>query len=251
MAIIEPVPVDVPLSQGDVLNGVRLFHTRNISADDGGEPHGTSTQLCLVLSRPCVVAHKPMLLVAAIDRFPDSVPRAVDSFEEVLAFLNELRDGVEAPDLFYLGQLPTFEGRFAARLDSLHTIGVPRDQEALRQVLARKRLGRLHVDFARDLHVRLFRAFASLGFDDHGWMSTSDLRWLVSKGQAEVSAAQAKLQGAEAALHSAQAQGFRNPNEQQQLERAVKTAREALQALEQTLAPYQAVFAARAAQAPS
>jgi hypothetical protein len=28
--------------------------------------------------------------------------------------------------------------------------------------------------FVRDLHTRIFRAFATLGFDDHGWMSTQD-----------------------------------------------------------------------------
>jgi hypothetical protein len=245
MPIIEPIAADVPVSQGDVLKDVRLFATRDIGADQGGEPHNAKASLCLVVSRPCVSAHKPNLLVAAIERYPDGVPREVETFEDVRVFLNGIRDGINAPDWFYLGQVPTFEGRFAARLDSLHTIQWPRDEEAARQVIARKRLGRLHIDFARDLHVRLFRAFASLGFDDHGWMSTSDLRWLVSKGQAEESATEAKLRAAEAALNSARAQGFRNPNEQQQLERSVTAAREALQGLERTLGPYQAEAAAR------
>src|SRR5262249_23943880 len=160
-------------------------------------------------------------------------------------FLTELRDGNETPDLFYLGQLPTLEGRYAARLESLHSIQTPRDAEALRQVIATKRLGRLDVDFARDPHLRIFRSFASLRVDDRRWASTSDLRWLVSKGQADLAAAEAKLRGAEAALNSAQAQGFRNSNEQQQLERAVTAAQQGLNTLERAVAPFQAELTAR------
>ncbi len=249
MPIIEPAAADVPLSQGDVLADVRLFLTKDFGPDHAGDPLVAASRLCLVLSRPCVAAHKANILVAAIERYPDSVPRSIETFEDVRAFLTELRDGNEAPDLFYLGQLPGLEGRHAARLDSVHSIQQPREEAARKHLLARKRLGRLNIEFARDLHLRLFRAFASLGFDDHGWLATSDLRWLAAKGAEGVSAATAKLRGAEAALSSAQAQGFRNPSEQQQLERAVTAARQGLAILEEALAPYQAELSRRDAPA--
>lgn len=248
MPIIESISADFPLSQGDILKDVRLFATHEIQADQGGDPQHTQARLCLVISRPCVIAHKPHILVAAIEKYPDSVSRDIETFEDVRNLLNGMREGIYAVDRFYLGQLPGFEGRFTAKLDSLHTVHLPRDEAQVQQVVARKRIARLHIDFARDLHVRLFRAFASLGFDDHGWMSTSDLRWLVSKGQAEVAVAETKVRQAEAALNSAQAQGFRNPAEQQQLERAVKTARQTLQTMERDLAPYLAELTNRSSQ---
>jgi len=55
--------------------------------------------------------------------------------------------------------------------------------------LAARRTLTLHPDFARDLHMRVLGAFASLGFDDHSWLSTEDLRWLVTQGQTDIAAA--------------------------------------------------------------
>jgi hypothetical protein len=173
------------------------------------------------------------------------VPREVQTFDDVRAFLTDLRDGTDSPDVFYLGQLPGHEGRFGARLDSLHTIQIPGGENALQQFTTQRRIGRLYVDFARDLHLRMFRAFASLGFDDCRWLATDDLRWLVSKGQSELTAAESGLRDAEAALHSAQAQGFKNANERQQLEQAVTAALEAGAGLSQTLSPYAVELAAR------
>jgi hypothetical protein len=121
MPIIEQPDSLYPLSQGDVLRDVRLFITKESWTDTGGECHKVPHKLCMVVSRPCVVGHKPNALVAAVERYADRVPRDVQSFEDILAFLTDLRDGADSPDVFYLGQLPGHEGRYGARLMSIPT----------------------------------------------------------------------------------------------------------------------------------
>ncbi len=249
MPIIELPDPNLPLSQGDVLKGISLFLTKESWAEAGGEHKRTGHKLCLVLSRPCVVGHKPNAVVAAIEKMADNVPRDVDTFEDILGFLTDLRDGPDSPDVFYLGQVPGFDGRFAARLDSLHTIQIPPEAEQ-RAFTEQKRIGRLHLDFIRDLHTRLFRAFATLGFDDHRWMSTPDLRWLVSRGRQEVRDAESALEQAGTAFHAAQAQGFRNDKEKNQLEGAVSDAQTRLAAATKRLAPYEAELRFRDTQPP-
>src|SRR5947209_7123743 len=118
MPIIEPPDPQLPLSQGDVLKGVALFITRETWAEAGGEYKKTSHRLCLVISRPCVVGHKPNAVVAAVEKMEDNVPRDVETFKDILDFLTDLRDAPDSPDVFYLGQVPGFDGRFGARLDS-------------------------------------------------------------------------------------------------------------------------------------
>jgi hypothetical protein len=45
-----------------------------------------------VLSRPCVIGHKPTALVAAVQEDTDRVPKEVQPFEDILDFLTDLRD---------------------------------------------------------------------------------------------------------------------------------------------------------------
>lgn len=238
MPIIEPHDPNLPLSQGDILQGVSLFVTKDSAAETGGEARKTAHKLCLIISRPCVVGHKPNAIVAAIEKMADNVPRDVETFDDILGFLTDLRDGTDSPDVFYLGQVPGFDGRFGARLDSLHTIHIPPEPE-LSAFTDAKRIGHLHNDFARDLHTRIFRAFATLGFDDQRWMSTQDLNWLLSRGRRELLDAQAAVETARTALLAAEAQGFRHPNDQQKLERAVTDALAALDRLRPTVTPYE------------
>jgi len=238
MPIIELPDPNLPLAQGDILKGVSLFLTKESWAEGGGEQKKTTHKLCLILSRPCVVGHKPNAIVAAIEKMQDNVPREVETFEDILAFLTDLRDGSDSPDVFYLGQVPSFEGRFGARLDSLHTIQIPPETEQ-RAFTDQKRIGRLPIDFARDLHTRIFRAFATLGFDDHSWMSTADLNWLVSRGRKEVADAESTVQTARTALHAGQARGFKNDAEKRQLEKAVTDAQTKLDGLRLRVGPYE------------
>lgn len=238
MPIIEPHDPSLPLSQGDVLRGVSLFITKESWTEAGGEAKKTPHKLCLIVSRPCVVGHKFNAVVAAIEKMADNVPRDVETFEDILGFLTHLRDGADSPDVFYLGQIPSYEGRFGACLDSLHTIQIPAEAEQ-RAFTDAKRIGRLNIDFVRDMHTRIFRVFATLGFDDHRWMSTQDLSWMVARGRSEIHDAQSAFEAANSAVLSAQARGFRNEGERRQLEKALTDAQTALDALRPKVRPFE------------
>jgi hypothetical protein len=192
MPILETPAADAPLSQGDILVGVRLYLTQGADAPDGGDGVYLKTDMCMVLSRPCSASHKKAVIVAAVEKYKVGVPKDLDSFDKVLDFLTKLRDGHGSPDVFYLGQLPgRADGRFAARLDSLHTVEVPQEAAVRRAFLAQRRAYSLNGEFARDLHLRVFGAFASLGFDDQSWLSDDDLNWLVQAGERDLRASQA------------------------------------------------------------
>ncbi|HZZ77531.1 MAG TPA: hypothetical protein VFE62_03375 [Gemmataceae bacterium] len=207
MPIVESPQTGSSLSQGDILEGVLLFATKEGWLDSGGEAAKAPQKMCLVISRPCAIAHKSHVVVAGIEKYPDEVPRTIDTFEKALSFLTGARDGVRAPDIFYLGQLPNRQGRFCARFDSLFSVQVPSEPATLQEFLQKKRIASLHPDFARDLHGRLFNAFASLGFEDNAWPSDEDLNWLVSQGKADITKAEATAQEQRAKKASLAAEG--------------------------------------------
>ena len=180
-----------------------------------------------------MIEHKNTVVVATVQRLKDNPPRDANTFPTVLSFLLSLRDGLESPDVFYLGQLPGLSGRFAARFDMLHTIQLPASGPERQSFVDARRIAVLHVDFVRDLHVRLFRAVATLGFDDHGWLSDSDLDWLVESGKADLLKAQSKVQELRVKRSSQQAQGA--PFDAKELERA----EEAEQGLSELMRPYE------------
>src|SRR5262249_55668788 len=233
MPIIEPARPGAPLTQGDLLSGITLFATKGSWDDKGGQASVVKSELCLVLPRPCVGAHKKHVVVASVAKFPDNVPKNIDSFDKVLDFLMGARDGGSSPDVFYLGQLPGRTGRFCARLDSFHTIEIPEDGAQRTQFLASRRTLTLHPDFARDLHMRVLGAFASLGFDDYSWPSTEDLQWLVTQGQADIATAALAVRQLEAQKASRGAEGT------QFKEGELTTAQEKLDKLKERLAPYE------------
>ncbi len=239
MPIIEPTRSGAPLTQGDLLSGIALFATKGSWEEKGGQAAAMRSELCLVLSRPCVAAHKKHVVVAAVAKYPDAVPKNIDSFDKVLDFLISARDGGSSPDVFYLGQLPGHSGRYCARLDSLHTIEIPEEKEQRGQFLSERRLLSLHPDFPRDLHMRVLGAFASLGFDDHCWPSTEDLQWLLTQGQADVAAATLAVRQLEAQQASRGAEGT------QFKESDLTAARQKLTDLQGRLAPYEQEFQSR------
>lgn len=179
MPIIESVNADNPITQGDVLQNVPLHRT--LIADGDPKSQQSKSPLCMVISRPCGIAHKQDLLVAEIVKYNQSVPKGVDTFKQALDFLKTQRDGVVSPDCFYLGEIPNHEGRFVARLDALFTLTV-----ADKSKLLDYRIAALNSDFQRDLHLRVFNAIASLGFDDVDWLPTSDLDFLKQIGDREL-----------------------------------------------------------------
>src|SRR5438270_576895 len=70
-----------------------------------------------------------------------------------------------------------------------------------------RRADSLNHEFVRDLHLRIFGAFANLGFDDHSWLPDDDLNWLVQMGESELKASQA-AESAELAIQAkCQAEG--------------------------------------------
>ena len=199
MPIIEPAIAGEPLAHGDLLRGVKLYITSNPDNLKRGEPESSKEGFCLVLSRPCVVAHKKTIIVAAVASMPAQTPSSIDTFDKALNFLIDLRDGGSSPDVFYLGQVTGFEGRFAARFDSLHTLGMPKMPVDRQAFVDEHRIAKLHFDFVRSLHTRFFQAISSLGFDDVTWFSTADLRYLIQTGRSETDTLKAKLSRLEAA----------------------------------------------------
>jgi hypothetical protein len=244
MPIIENPAPDAPLSQGDILKDVNLFATGEGWHPTNGEPKKTTHRLCLVLTRPCGIVHKEAVIVAGVEKLQDDVPREMAEFGKVLSFLNTLRDGLTSPDIFYLGQLPRLTGRYGARFDALHTIQIPLVGEERKAFVKAKRLGVLHVDFVRDLHARLFRAVASLGFDDHSWLSDPDLKWLVECGKAELAHLQAEVQKHRSQQSSQEARGGRF--EAKDLLKAEQHAQE----LADRISPYETEYRRRTAPMP-
>lgn len=131
--------------------------------------------------------------MAEVGRYQDKTPEEVQSFDEIIDFLEGLRDGKDTLDQFYLGHIPAIQGRYHAKLQSLFTVDLPTGQPAF---IDERRIASLSPDFVRALHVRLFTAYASLGFDDHSWFSTEDLDWAVSVGTKEANEKEAELKRA-------------------------------------------------------
>ena len=132
MPIVTTPNDDSPLNQGDILKGIRLYSTAD-NWDDGQELGGSAQleakfELCLVLSRPCVLEHKTDFIVAAVHGIKEAPPpevvqgkkrgsaekgdlspdEKVEAYRRVRAFLESLRDGVGRTDRFYLGRFQIF-----------------------------------------------------------------------------------------------------------------------------------------------
>lgn len=192
MPILVPPTPNAPLEQGDVLADIRVFAT-----DSDQSPLEDVQGLVLVISRPCNSLRDGRVVVAPIRKRPIPDLRAAETPDELIAFFTRVRDGDGAPDSFYIGELESSTDRFFAKFDALYTVHVPTEGVARAAFLTKHRRYRLHDDFVRDLHARLFRAFASLGFDDDRWWSDGDLALVVNKGkalEAELNASVQKLE---------------------------------------------------------
>ncbi len=250
MPILRRPDDDAPLSQGDILQGLRLYITgRDWSSLDAPGESAERAEHCkyaMVVSRPCAIAHKPMILVTAIDAVQGNVPSNVKSFAEVQAFLDDLRVGYGKPDRFYLGQIPNAEpGRYYAHLDSFHTVVKP-DEPVLTAYLKANRVATLADDFRRDLHLRILASVANLGFDDHGWLADQDLQWLVQTGEAELHSKRSALAEDKSKLAGLQASGhFKNPAEEEGRQKAIAKKQEELDAFEQEINRFRTELANR------
>jgi hypothetical protein len=151
-------------------------------------------------------------------------------------FFVTLRDGDGSPDTFYLGELAPGTDRYFAKLDSLRTILIPEEQIVRQTFIKRHRRFKLNPEFARDLHVRIFKAFASLGFDDDEWWSDADLELAAKKGEAEVASLRAAVQSLETALEVLKT-GDGSKKEMKQIEEQLKEKQPALNSTEKDLEP--------------
>lgn len=192
--LISPDPM-APLQQGDVLERVSLFYT---GLD--GSPLSIERDV-LVLSRPCNALRDKLVTVAPIVERPLPTLREATELEDLIRAFTRIRDGEGQKDLFYLGPMEPENGkRYAALLSTLYTIEVPAETTARAAYLQQHRRRALAPEFARDLHLRVLGAFASLGFDDDGWWSDDDLALVVSRGEALLSQAEARVQTLESTL---------------------------------------------------
>jgi hypothetical protein len=225
MPIIEVPSKDSPLTQGDIFKDLTFFATSEDVWTGGAKPIQRKVAGALIISRPCAIEHKNSVMVAEIEKYNELKPSDCKTFNDALDFLTDYRDGLDTPDRFYLGQIPALgAGRFRAKLDFVHTALIPKDRAKLQEC----RIGRLSIEFARDLHIRLFRSFASLGFDDQRWFADADLDWLLSMGNMDLAVAEAELT-------KAAADGFKNQQHKQSLEQAVGMTKERLVPLQQEL----------------
>ena len=195
MPILREPSDDAPLTQGDVLQGVPLFATKPNWGEAGGSHYRVKSPLCMVISRPCAITHKLQVIASAVEKIDVSIPRELDELRKVREWLKQLRDGDGNPDRFYLGQqIPGFQeqGRFYARLDSLHTLKLPADDRRP-ELLRSCRIATLSEEFRRDLHRRVFSSIATLGFDDYGWYPAQDLEWVIAVGEKQLSTIQSKI----------------------------------------------------------
>ena len=201
MAILLPAQADTPLSQGDLLAEIPT----TVSVVNGNPLAETGP--VLVVSRRCNAIRDSGIIVAPVKKRSLQGLREQETLEDWIAFFTRLRDGDGAPDSFYLGELAANSTeRYFAKFDSLRTIQVPVEQGARQEFLRKHRTHHLAEDYIRDMQLRLFRAFASLGFDDSQWWSDSDLKVVVGRGEAllkECDAAREKAASERAGLELA------------------------------------------------
>jgi len=199
MPILVPVEPSALLDQGDVLENIVT-----VIADGAGTVANVAGPV-LVMSRGCNANRDKDVTVARITKCDLAEVAELETFRDFLDFFKALRDGDGRPDTFYLGELTSGSTeRYVAKFDALHTIRVPVESAARQQFLEEHRRFKLDADFQRDLHQRLFRAFASLGFDDDNWWTDEDLKFLVGKGKALYQKQLASVEAAKSELPTLQ-----------------------------------------------
>ena len=223
MPIVRPAISNSPLLQGDLLRGVTVVET---GADGNAEMD--DPPFVLVLSRPCNALRAARVVVAAVrarDLGSDGIKDA-KTLADIRDFFEGVRDGFSAPDRLYLGALTSDPSkRFFAHLDSHHTIQLPKDVEARAAFVEKQRVFHLEDAFVRDLHLRIYNAFASLGFQDEAWLSDEDLSIVVAIARADLARLRADHDGLAAALAASQVAGVKDKQlvqQRQELEAALK-----------------------------
>ncbi len=235
MPILLPAqPDDQPLEQGDVLDDIQTYIADHTSSDPAPL---VDEGLVLVISRPCNALRSKRLVVAEIVKRPLAGLKGAETLQDIKDFFINLRDGDGTPDTFYLGEIEPGPDRYCAKLDSLRTLQVPHEEGARHAFIKRHRRFKLNPEFARDLHLRLFKAFASLGFDDDAWWTDADLDLATKKGEALVASLGAAVKELEAELDVLNAAGG-SKKDLKQNDEQLKAKRAALASAEGELQPF-------------
>lgn len=221
MAIVVAPAEDSDLMQGDVLRDVPFLAV----GIDGAPEVDRKGQYVLVLSRPCKALRDDVVVVAPVVPFPLELAEIAKSgsspaggLERMRRLLSGLRDGIKVGDFSDALYLGAFEDgatrRFAAQLTTLCTARVPTESGERKSWVNARRVGRLHVEFLRDLHTRLLLTFTRLGFDDYEWYSDADLDVMITAGEAEILHLRTELVASEQAVQHRQAADKPLPKDQ-------------------------------------
>ncbi len=248
MPIVLRPPEGDALTQGDILKGLSFAVA---TSDDKLQADSRAIYL-LVISRPCKALRDDLVVVAPVVQSKLDLSQARPQMEgkgekvtldRMRRFLAGIRDGGQHADSFYLGDLDAGSSkRFAADLSSFSTLRVPKDEPARAAWIKEHRVWRLDLEFARDLHVRIFNSVARLGFDDYAWFATPDLEIMITEGQKEISQRQLLLAEAQSAVQNKEGAG---DNVAAQQRAQIVTRQNELREAEEQLAPYLAERARR------
>jgi hypothetical protein len=243
MPILIPHDRDTPLTQGDLLGGIRLYYTN--AQDNPTSPTGPS--YALVISRPCAAVNKAQVVVAIVKPHPMDIPKDLQEqpLKKLVTLLADMRDA-DGTDVFYIGEIPgSLDGkRYCAKLDFLTTLEVPVEVDARAAWTNTRRKATLHPDFRRDLHTRFFLSIAKQGFEDVGWLSDQDLEMVVDFGKSQVATQRQKLETARSEISLAKGRGTYDAK-RKGLDKDCSDAEVAHRDAEKELAPYEAEQAKR------
>ncbi|MCL2824846.1 MAG: hypothetical protein FWD57_12735 [Polyangiaceae bacterium] len=193
MSILVPADHCDELRQGDL-----LVQAITPSINEDGR-YACNTGIVLVVSRNCNAFRKPYITVASVETRPITGVQHAKTIGALVEYFKQLRDGESMLDTFYLGTINAdTQNRYVAKLDQLHTISIPKHLDARQEYLRAHRTHHLSQDYVRELQLRLFRAFASMGFDDYEWWDDGDLDFVKRVGLAQLSVAKAELSRLEA-----------------------------------------------------
>lgn len=248
MPIVLRPPEGDALTQGDILKGLSFA----VATWDDKLQADLRAKYLLVISRPCKSLRDEFVVVAPVVQSKLDLSQARQHMEgkgervtldRMRRFLAGIRDGGQYTDSFYVGDLDEGSNkRFAADLSSFSTLRVPKDGAARLAWIKEHRVWRLDLEFARDLHVRIFNSVARLGFDDYSWFATPDLEIMITEGQKEISQRQLALAEAQGAVQNKEGAG---DNVAAQLRAHIATRQNELREAEEELAPYLAEQARR------
>lgn len=243
MPILRQADPQTALQQGDLLDDV-VTATTDAKGDTNCSPAG----LVLVVSRNCQALRAKTVTVARVHKRPlQGLKEQAESLEQVIEFLKQLRDGDGQPDTFYLGELESNStDRYVAKFDQLFTIEIPDRADERREYLKKHRRFRLDEAFSHDLHQRIFRAFASMGFDDAQWYPDADLKLILELGRSQRATLQARLQAAQSELALVKTSGGSKKDERS-IDADRETTRKSLEKLEKVLLPIEEEEARRLA----